>query len=30
MCIFVWEKRDNLMARSKVLTIESFRASNIL
>ncbi|KAG0586281.1 hypothetical protein KC19_2G078600 [Ceratodon purpureus] len=27
MCRFVWEKRDTLMARSKVLTIESFRAS---
>jgi hypothetical protein len=27
MCRFVWEKRDILMARSRVLTIESFRAS---
>lgn len=27
MCRFVWEKRDILMSRSKVLTIESFRAS---
>ena len=27
MCRFVWEKRDFLMARSRVLTTESFRAS---
>jgi hypothetical protein len=27
MCRFVWEKRDLLMARSRVLTVESFRSS---
>lgn len=27
MCRFVWEKRNLLMARSKVLTVDSFRAS---
>ncbi|XP_024368196.1 protein TPLATE isoform X2 [Physcomitrium patens] len=27
MCRFVWEKRDLLMARSKVLTTDSFRAT---
>jgi hypothetical protein len=27
MCRFVWEKRNLLMARSKVFTSDSFRAS---